>query len=75
MGYYDGNELPYYYALAQTFAISDRHFSSVLAPTWPNRMFYFAGTSWGITDNRFPPPKTHSGQPYPNLFSALDDAK
>src|SRR6266542_3360180 len=30
MGYYDGNDLPYYYALAKTFAFSDHHFSSVM---------------------------------------------
>jgi phospholipase C len=74
MGYYDGNDLPLYYALARTFAFSDRHFSSALAPTWPNRMFYFAGTSWGITDNLLPSndPQTHA--PYPSLFSALDAA-
>jgi phospholipase C len=74
MGYYTGDDLPYYYALAQTFAISDRHFSSVLAPTWPNRMFYFAGTSWGITSNVFPSPAP-DGSEYPNIFSELDDAK
>ena len=27
MGYYDETDLPYYYALARAFAISDRHFS------------------------------------------------
>jgi phospholipase C len=74
MGYYTGDDLPYYYALAQTFAISDRHFCSVLAPTWPNRMFYFAGTSWGITDNSFPGPDPN-GNEYPNVFSELDNAK
>jgi phospholipase C len=73
MGYYDGSDLPYYYALAQTFAISDRHFSSAMAPTWPNRMFYFSGTSWGITHNTFPPPAPN-GDEYPNLFSELDAA-
>jgi phospholipase C len=72
MGYYDGTDLPYYYALSQTFAISDRHFCSVLGPTWPNRMFYFAGTSWGFTDNQFPPTSDPQGNVYPNLFNQLD---
>ena len=74
MGYYTGDDLPYYYALASTFAISDRHFCSVLAPTWPNRMFYFAGTSWGITSNVFPG-TAPDGNQWPNVFSRLDDAK
>src|SRR6266540_1160207 len=30
MGYYDQTDLPFYYAVAQTFAISDRYFSSVI---------------------------------------------
>ena len=76
MGYYDGNDLPYYYALAQTFAISDRHFSSALAPTWPNRMFYFAGTSWGFTDNQLPAGDGRpTACPTPTCSAALDAAK
>ena len=39
MGYYDWNDLPYYYELAFQFATSDRFFSSVLAPTIPNRTY------------------------------------
>jgi phospholipase C len=74
MGYYDGGDLPYYYALARAFAFSDRHFSSALAPTWPNRMFYFAGTSWGLVSNTFPGLDPRTNQPYPTLFSALDAA-
>ena len=49
MGYYDATDLPYYYWLAKTFAISDRHFSSLLGPTWPNRFFFFGATAWGNT--------------------------
>ena len=75
MGYYDETDLPYYYALARTFAISDHYFCSVLGPTWPNRMFYFAGTSWGMIDNHFPPPYDAQMNPYPNLFTVLSDAK
>jgi phospholipase C len=75
MGYYDGNDLPYYYALAKTFAFSDRHFSSAMAPTWPNRMFYFAGTSWGHTSNVIPYPKDPvTMETYPTLFNQLDAA-
>jgi phospholipase C len=34
IGYYNQNDLPFYYDLAQKFAISDRHFASVLGPTF-----------------------------------------
>jgi len=47
MGYYDWTDLPYYYELAFQFATSDRFFSSLLAPTIPNRMYLFAATSFG----------------------------
>src|SRR6266404_3189430 len=47
MGYYDQADLPFYYGLAQTFAISDRYFSSVLGPTLPNRAYSMAATSFG----------------------------
>jgi phospholipase C len=74
MGYYDATDLPYYYALAQAFAISDRHFASVQANTWPNRMFYMAGTARGITSDVFPPTMDGSGHLLPDLFTRLDDA-
>ncbi|MBI2678991.1 MAG: hypothetical protein HYX28_09440 [Candidatus Koribacter versatilis] len=47
LGYYDERELPYYYELATQFATSDRMFGSVMGPTVPNRMYLFAGTSFG----------------------------
>jgi phospholipase C len=75
MGYYDESDLPYYYALARAFAISDRHFSSAQANTWTNRSFYMAGTAFGITSNVMPPQKAELGFTPPNLFTQLNDAK
>jgi phospholipase C len=49
MGYYDERDIPYYYWLANTFSISDRHFCSLLGPTWPNRYYYLSATSFGRT--------------------------
>lgn len=51
MGYYDESDLPFYYALARTFAIADRYFSSLLGPTFPNRFFLYSGTAFGQTTN------------------------
>ena len=48
MAYYDDSDLPFYYQLASTFAISDRYFSDVLGPTLPNRLYLYAGSSFGI---------------------------
>ncbi len=51
MGYYDATDLPFYYALANTFAIGDRYFCSVLGPTFPNRFYLLTGTSFGHIRN------------------------
>ncbi len=51
MGYYDEEDLPFYYWLAREFAIGDRYFASVRGPTWPNRMFSMAATSFGNGSN------------------------
>ena len=58
IGYYTQNDISFYYDLAQKFAISDRHFASVLGPTFPNRSYLMAATSFGhlTTDDTFPPP-------------------
>jgi phospholipase C len=47
MNFYNQNELPFYYGVAQSFAVSDRYFSSVLGPTFPNRSYGLAATSFG----------------------------
>jgi phospholipase C len=74
MGYYDESDLGFDYALARAFAISDMHFSSVLGPTWPNRMYFFGATSWGLVSNDLPPVDDPQGHRYPNLFEALSAA-
>jgi phospholipase C len=70
LGYYDETDLPYYYALARSFAISDRHFASALTNSWTNRLYFMAGTSYGITSNTLPDQRG-----LPNLFTELDAAK
>ncbi|HVV88101.1 MAG TPA: alkaline phosphatase family protein [Kofleriaceae bacterium] len=74
MGYYDETDLPYDYALARAFAISDRHFSSVQANSWTNRLYYMAGTSYGVTSNVIPNQDDVHGAQLPNLFTRLTDA-
>jgi len=57
MGYYDDTDLPYYYGLAEQFAINDRYFCPVLGPTFPNRSYEMAATSFGhLTTNEIFPP-------------------
>lgn len=51
MSYYDEDDIPFYYWLANEFAIGDRYFSSVAGPTWPNRMYLMASSSFGAGSN------------------------
>jgi phospholipase C len=57
MGFYTQDDLPFYYEIAQRFAISDRFFASVLGPTFPNRAYLMAATSFGhvVTSDQIPP--------------------
>jgi len=74
MGYYRRNDLRYYYKLYKTFAMSDQHFCSVLGPTFPNRYYLLAGTSFGHVNNAFP---DLSGGEWtqPTIFNLLDAAQ
>jgi phospholipase C len=47
MAFYNQNEIPFYYDMAQKFAVNDRYFSPVLGPTFPNRSYEMAATSFG----------------------------
>ena len=49
MGYITPETLPFVNSLAATFPVCDRWFCSVGAQTYPNRRFFMAGTSLGLT--------------------------
>lgn len=61
IGFYNQNDIPFYYDLAAKFAINDRYFASVLGPTFPNRSYLLAATSFGHL--------TTSDEAPPNVFS------
>jgi phospholipase C len=48
MEYWDKRDVPFTYSLAKHFPIGERYFCSVLAQTYPNRRFFFAGTASGL---------------------------
>ena len=75
MGYFDATDLPYYHALYSTFAMSQRHFCSLLGPTWVNRMYMVAGTSFGLVDNiAVPDDRLASYRGCTTLYEQLDAA-
>ncbi len=47
MRFWDEHDLPFTYSLARHFPLGQRYFCSVLAQTYPNRRFFFAGTASG----------------------------
>jgi len=53
MAYWTGDDIPFYYGLAETFTVCDKWFGSVLAQTYPNRRFLLAGTALGTINNDF----------------------
>ncbi len=71
MGYWTGDDVPFYYSLAKVFPVADRWFGSTLCQTYPNRRFLMAGTAAGIVTTSFdallaPPP------PNGNIMERLD---
>lgn len=44
MGYYNREDIPFYYAMADAFTVCDQNFSSSLTGTTPNRLFLWTGT-------------------------------
>ncbi len=44
MGHYTREDIPFQYALADAFTICDAYHSSLLGPTWPNRLYWMTAT-------------------------------
>jgi phospholipase C len=74
MGYFTRADIPFQYAMADAFTICDGYHQAILAPTSPNRMYFWTGTSGGFITN--PPDYTveFSGAAsittYPELLQA-----
>ncbi|MGD1078966.1 MAG: alkaline phosphatase family protein [Candidatus Sulfotelmatobacter sp.] len=71
MGYFDGNDLNYYYFMASSFATSDRWFSPVMDRTQINRMYLLAATSAGHVHPLVAP---ETPLPVPVIFEELQNA-
>lgn len=71
LGYYNQQDLPYYYDLASFFATSDAWHSPILANTVPNRMYLMSGTSFG---HEYPDNSGHPLYSAKTIFHAMNDA-
>jgi phospholipase C len=78
MAYFKRDDIPFHWALADAFTICDGYHSSVLGPTWPNRLYLMTGqidptgANGGPTFDNFVPTEGWSWQTYPELLSAAD---
>jgi phospholipase C len=70
LGYYNGSDIPYYYALADSFTLCGNYFSHQLGPTLPNRISFWAGTTGGITQNHKLP---RGSLDWPTIIDLLED--
>ncbi len=71
MRYWDQHDLPFTYSLVRHFPIGQRYFCSTLAQTYPNRRFFFTGSSSGSVDDL----SDALASPAPNgtIWDRLDD--
>ncbi len=74
MSYFDQTDIPFYYGLAEKFAMSDRQFAAVVGPTIPNRFYLMAATSFGhlTTEDTVPPPNGGYKPVNGSIFDLLD---
>jgi phospholipase C len=72
MGFYRRRDLPFYHKLFRTFAVGGRYFCSLLGPTFPNRFYLLAGTSFGHIRNDLPGGTAEFEQR--SIFNLLDEA-
>lgn len=45
MGYYDRDDIPYYWDYADQFVLDDNFFSSLMGPSFPNHLYIVSGTN------------------------------
>ncbi len=69
MGYFGREMQPASWRLAETHALCQRWFCSVLGPTWPNRLYSHSATSNGARGNDF-----QDDRSMPTIYHRLLDA-
>lgn len=76
MGYYNEVDLPFYYFLAQNFAVNDRYFSATLGQSFPNHAYALAATSFGhltTGESLLGPPSPYYKPITRSIFDLLDE--
>jgi phospholipase C len=50
MGYYDRNDIPYYWDYADNYVLDDNFFSSLMGSSFPNHLYIASGTNGPVTN-------------------------
>jgi phospholipase C len=75
MAYFERDDVPFQWALADAFTICDGYHCSMLGPTWPNRLYLMtgqidpAGVAGGPVYSNFVPAEGFSWKTYPELLT------
>jgi phospholipase C len=64
MGYFERADIPFHFALAENFTICDNYHSSVLGPTWPNRLYLWSASIDPAGEHGGPITKNSAVTPY-----------
>jgi phospholipase C len=71
LAYFTETDLPFYYFLANTFALADHHFPSVRSGTFPNRDYLLLGTSDTVDATQY---QVWPDPALPSIFDRLSAA-
>jgi phospholipase C len=75
MAYFERDDIPFQWALADAFTICDGYHCSMMGPTWPNRLYLMtgqvdpAGVAGGPVYSNYVPADGFSWQTYPELLT------
>jgi phospholipase C len=72
MGYYERQDIPFHWALAETFTICDNYHCSVMGPTWPNRLYHMSAWVDPLGENGGP--IYYNGAPVPYTWKTYPEA-
>ncbi len=65
LGYYNRDDIPFYYSFADAFTVCDQHFCSSITPTLPNRLYHWTGS--------VPPQQTPDSTAYVRNEQIMDE--
>ena len=75
MSYFEREDIPFHFALAENFTICDNYHCSVLGPTWPNRLYWMSASIDPDGEHGGPiisniDPEPYTWQTYPEALTA-----